>query len=321
MNFKTLTSQILTRFPKNRISFCSAFALDATQPVEVLFCVDNLHEWHDENISMNPSHYSFMRFCGSTLLTNLQLRGGASTYCYPRVQLSNGLLIQYETISEGDFCYDLNHWVELHVSGYLHKPVETIVAADSNEIAVSIENNIQNALRIALLILPEEFSYQDLFIEIALFAYDGKQFKTTRTKNREKIHEMVEPKMQDYFQYYLSHLKQHFSHCIQLPDPNEMSDGKIRQDKSTEVIRKHFLALPSAIFTVLGELVGSEELSEENINWYIENQEILGENLKSSLIQTVGRTHRKQEVNNLVTATIPNAMTKLFASVAGRTLH
>lgn len=309
---KTLTSLVLTKFPRNRIAFCSAFVPNATQPVEILFCVNDLYKWHAENISMNPSHYSFMRFCGSTLLTQLHMRGGAGVYCHPRAQLANGQIIQYETISEGDFCYDLNHWSELHVSGHLHKPIEIIVAASSDEVAISIENNIKNVLRITLLLLPEEFSYEDLFVEIALCAYDGKYVRTTLAKNREKIRQMTETKLQEYFRYYLPYLKQHFSHCVQLPDPNELSDGKIKQDKSMEMIRKHFLGIPSYILISMGELLGKENLSEEEtFDLYKDNHEILVSKLKVALIQTVGQTHRGQELKKFITAVLPNAMMRI----------
>lgn len=268
-------------------------------------------------MSMNPSHYSFMRFCGSTLLTELQLRGGTNTYCHPRVQLGNGQLIQYETVSHGDFCYDLNHWAEMHVSGYLHKPVETVVAANSDEIANAIQNNIQNVLHVTMLLLPPEFSYHDLFTEIALCTYDGKTL-TKRSKNNEKMRQMVAPKLQDYFQFYLPHLKQHFSFCLQLPDPNELSDGKIKQDKSAKTIRKHFYALPSEVFTAMGNIHGSDEVPEKIIKMYAEDPLLLASNLKSVLMQRVLNTRRAQELKDLITAAIPNQLTKVFVSGATR---
>lgn len=319
MSIKTLTSQILTKFPTSRISFCSAFvSSNATQPVEVLFCVDDLYKWHDENIAMNPSLYSFMRFFGSTMLTQMQTRSGANVYCHPRIRFDNDRMIQYETVSMGDFCYDLNHWAELHVAGHLHKPIETIVAAKSLEMASAIENNTQSALRVALLLLPEQFSYWDLFMEIAQFSYNGKQFKTTIQKNREAIRKVVEPNLQEYFQFYLPHLKQHFSHCVQLPDPHELSDGKIRQDKSKEMSRKHFLDLPSATLVELKELAGSHTLTDKVIDFYIENANLLETNLREGLIQTVGRAHRDQELKDLMTAMLPNTMQKLFSNGSNR---
>lgn len=318
MSLKTLTTQILTKFPKNRISFCSAFVPCALQPVEVLFCVDDLERWHEENISMNPSHYSFMRFCGSKLITHMQMRGGANIYRHPPIQFGNGQFIRYETVSEDDFCYDLMNWTELHVSGHLHKPIQTIVAANSHEIASSIENNIQNAVRIALLILPEEFSYEDLFMEIALCSYDGKQFKPSWHKNREEIHKLVKPKLEEYFRFYLPHLKQHFSHCVKLPDPNEWSDGTIVQDNSTDMTRKHFYELPSGVLAELNELIDSEELTKEIISFYVEDRKALGSNLKAALVQTVGRTHRGQEAKDFMTFTLPIAIRKMFSAAAGR---
>lgn len=243
------------------------------------------------------------------------MRGGASTYCYPHVQLGNGTFIQYETISEGAFCYDLNNWSELHVSGHLHKPIETIVAANSREIAISIENNIQHALRVSLLLLPEEFSYENLFMEIAMCTYDGKQFRMNRTKNREKIGEMVKTKLEEYFQLYLPNLKQHFSHCVRLPDPNKLSDGKIKQDKSADMNRKHFHELPSAILCELGGS-NSEDVPKNLINLYVEDQEMLQTSLKAALLHTVGRTHQGQQTKDYVTVTLPNKITKMFSSYA-----
>lgn len=318
MILKGLTSEILTRFPKNRISFCSAFVRDANQPVEVLFCVDDSRKWHSENISMNPSHYSFMRFCGSSLLTQLQMYGGANVYCHPRVRLETGQIIEYETVSADDFCYDLNHWTELHLSGNLHKPFETIVAANSDEIAISIENNIQNVIRIALLLLPAKFSYEDLFLEIALCTYVGKHWRSSNEKNREDMRNMVKPKMQDYFRFYFPHLKQHFSHCVRLPDQNELNDGEIEQDKSKLMNRKHLHILPSAVLNDLVLTSGVENVTEKAINSYIRNQGDL-EDLKRLLAHRVRRTVVEQEIKDLITAVIPNTMKRLYSSVTGRT--
>lgn len=253
-----------------------------------------------------------MRFCGSTLLTHLQMRGGGNIYSYPRVQLGNGRFIEYGAISEGDFCYDLNHWSELYVSGQLHKPVETIVEANSEEVANAIENNIHSATRAAFLMLPEKFSFRDFFIKIALCAYDGKQFRPNRIRNLEVISALVDSKLEDYYFYYLPHLKQKFLHCIQLPD---RLAGIITQNKTEEMIREHFHALPSGIVNDMLELFRSEK---EGIEMYIQKPELLESCLKATLIQTVGRTQRVQDVNDFVTASIPNAITKIFSNDVNR---
>lgn len=265
---------------------------------------------------MNPSHYSYMRFCGSILLTHLQMHGGGNTYCYPRVRLGNGRLIEYGTISEGDFCYDLNHWSELYVSGHLHKPVETIVEADSEEVASAIENNIQSAIRAALLMLPEKFSFRDFFIEIGMCAYNGKQFRPNRAKNLEVISAMVDSKLEDYYHYYLPHLKRHFLHCIQLPD---QLAGIVAQNKTEEMIREHFHALPSTVVNDIFEHSGAATFSPQQMEQYIQNTELLERVMRLTLSQILGRTYRGQDYKDLITASLPNAITKIFSNDANRT--
>lgn len=268
---------------------------------------------------MNPSHYSFMRFCGPTLLSFLQMQSAASTYCHPPVRLASGHLIQYETVSQGDFCYELDHWSDLHLPGYLHKPVETIVPANSQTIAASIENNLHSVIRAALLMLPEEFSCLDFFIEIARTAYDGKYIrKLQKAESYATVRKMVEPKLRDYLQLYLPHLKQHFSFCVQLPDSFQDGDAKIKQDKTAEVTKMIFLGLPSSTKTEMGEILGEKELSNDAINMYIQNHDELENNLKSTLVRSVERTQRGKELNNLLTAKLPNAISNVFASRAKR---
>ena len=48
--------------------------------LDLILVVDDAKSWHDENIARNPSHYSFLRYGGGTIIAKTQRAGGGVYY-------------------------------------------------------------------------------------------------------------------------------------------------------------------------------------------------------------------------------------------------
>lgn len=66
---------------------------------------------------------------------------------------------------------DLTNWNTFYLAGRLQKP--TVVIRDDARVYLANQNNLRNAVCIALLNLPQQFSEEDLFLEIAGLSYKG----------------------------------------------------------------------------------------------------------------------------------------------------
>ena len=69
---------------------------------------------------------------------------------------------------------DLEDWETLYCAGRFQKPIKILKYDSRTELAQS--KNLLSVLRTALLLLPEEFSDEELFLEIAGLSYTGMVF-------------------------------------------------------------------------------------------------------------------------------------------------
>lgn len=296
MTAKALSAQILTRFPK-KFAFCFAYgsgvkkqsgyteaALKETL-IDLIFCVDDPLQWHTQNIAMNPSHYSFMRFLGPSAVSSFQTNYGAKIYCNTLVPIDSNCTIKYGVIAVNDLCNDLSHWTDLYVAGRLHKPVTALVEPNANHIQTAIENNLKSAIRVALVLLPDEFSYYDFFYEIAQMSYKG-DFRMVFGENKDKVRNIVQPQLEDFVHLYQPHLET-FSHCLHVPKSKESFTDRIKQSKSPDIIQNHLRDLPKNL---------ASRLNNTQNNYNLETR------LRASMAQIVFRSGLTQSLKNIPTA-------------------
>lgn len=300
-----ITKRILQRFP-DKLAFCFAYGsgvkkqsgyTEATLKnsiIDLMICVDDPYNWHKENLKCNPSDYSFMRYFGPSFITDYQEGYGAQIYCNTLVPIENGCFIKYGVITSDDLCDDLNHWTHLYTAGRLHKPVETLVEPNSKEIQVALANNLQSAITVALLLLPEKFTYYDLFYEISQMSYNG-DFRMYFGENKDKVKNIVKPQLNSFFQLYIPYLKE-FKFCVHLPNEDALSKDLIVQDKSTVITRQHCSDLPMRVIKALEE----NNMNEEQLLKM--NSKTLASHIRKELISIVYTSSGSQSIKNIPTA-------------------
>jgi len=207
--------KILTYFPPVDFAFAYGSAIfpqegykaDEKLVADFIYAVNSPDEWHKMNIERNPSHYALgMRLLGHKYITHLQNDYGASIYFNTLVPMEDGQIIKYGVISVKALLEDLEYWNTLYVSGRLHKPVKILQRNSSIEKAN--EKNLENALRTSLLLLPEEFTDDQLFRTITSLSYSGdvrmkiaenpRKVENIVSKNKEHFHRLYKPYIEKF---------------------------------------------------------------------------------------------------------------------------
>lgn len=168
--------------------------------LDFIFVVDDPVQWHAENIEMNKSHYSFLKFLSPRGVNYIQKQYGAGIYFNTLVPFE-GRLIKYGVISTDRLINDLLDWETLYVSGRLHKPVLTLKEPTNTDLKVALQINLQSAVHASLIQLPDTFSEEELYICIAGLSYLG-DFRMTVGEDRHKVVNIVKPNISKFQALY-----------------------------------------------------------------------------------------------------------------------
>jgi len=245
-----MMEQILSHFPQRALRLAFAYGSGVFQQtgnahvdknmIDFIFAVDEPASWHQENIQLNPRHYSSLRWLGPKYLSRLQDSTGARIY-YNTLVRCEGRLIKYGVISVQSLVDDLLDWETLYVSGRLHKPVLMLRKDDEHSTLNSaLTTNLQSAVHTSLLLLPEQFSEEDLYITITGLSYMG-DFRMTIGENRDKVQNIVQPNRQRFHELYESTLANE-EHLYW-----NQSSGTMEQSLSAASTYHHLNLLPKSL--------------------------------------------------------------------------
>uniref|UniRef100_A0A670J7M4 Phosphatidate cytidylyltransferase, mitochondrial n=1 Tax=Podarcis muralis TaxID=64176 RepID=A0A670J7M4_PODMU len=137
--------------------------------LDFVFAVDDSVTWHMMNLLKNRNHYSFLKYFGPKPISNVQ-NYGAGIY-YNTLVPCNGRVIKYGVISTDVLIEDLLHWKTLYVAGRLQKPVKILTQNENVKLQAALTSNLKSAVTAAFLMLPESFSEEDLYMQIAGLSY------------------------------------------------------------------------------------------------------------------------------------------------------
>ena len=245
----TFYSEVLSKFPAQR---CIVFAYGSgvfrqeghkdtkDNMTDFIFAVHDTELWHKENLAKHPNHYSTMaKLMGPAAIRNCQEEWGARLYFNTLVPWGKGM-IKYGVISRRDLLNDLKELETLYVAGRLHKPVNIIEQEEDMELKEALRTNLNYATHAALLLLPEKFREEELFLTVAGLSYTG-DFRMVVGEDRNKVANIVRPQMDRFRELYKGRLLEvtphlHISH-----------GGDCVQDMSSEGRVGHLTRLPSGI--------------------------------------------------------------------------
>lgn len=167
--------------------------------IDLILVVDDLKEWHKENMMRNPHDYSFI---GKLFFkyASIDRIKGCTGIVYLSNIMQNGLVYKYGTIEESDLLSHLEKWDSFYVPGRFQKRILTVV--ENQVITKSNDENRKNVMCTALLTLPvDKNRLIDVYTQICGLSYLG----DTRMKfaeNPRKVLNIVEGSYDSFEEIY-----------------------------------------------------------------------------------------------------------------------
>ncbi|KAJ3032602.1 Mitochondrial translocator assembly and maintenance protein 41 [Rhizophlyctis rosea] len=200
--------------------------------IDLIFGVTHPEHWHSLNLRQNRSHYSAAGFLGSRGVYLLQDKIGAGMYYNPN-------RIKYGVVSMDRLFRDLTEWETLYLAGRLQKPVR--ILRDDARTNLAARKNLRSAVRTALLLLPNQFTEEELFYTIAGLSYRG-DFRMTFGENPHKVYNIVYTQMDAFREIYKPIIED-------LPNVNYSPDGStIVQDENPRLRGTLIQKLPRKMY-------------------------------------------------------------------------
>ena len=94
--------------------------------IDLIFLVDNLKEWHKENMKYNRDDYSLLGRIHVNVSSLKRLKGSNGITYYSQI-FENGYRFKYGVMEEQDFLLFLNSWENFFIAGRFHKPILQIL--------------------------------------------------------------------------------------------------------------------------------------------------------------------------------------------------
>jgi translocator assembly and maintenance protein 41 len=185
-------------FPQLNSDFSST---SSSSLLDFIFVVDDSLSWHNSNLLLNSSHYSFVSSFGPSFLTRIQ-RFPPGLYFNPLVEVS-GHKVKYGIIQMEDFIRDLSDWRDYYIAGRLQKPVKFIQTQGNQEVKKALNNNLLSAFAASLLLLSSgaPVSWSSLYEQICTLSYSG-DIRMKFAENPNKVKNLVRGNFHNFHELY-----------------------------------------------------------------------------------------------------------------------
>lgn len=156
--------------------------------MDAIFIVDDLCDWHHNNMVCNPSDYSLI---GRVHLSrkNISAIKGVNKITYFSEIKDGEFIFKYGVIEIDDFLRSLDTWENIFVAGRFHKPVLEIES--SSLIRDSIDYNRRSALIIACLFCDRVVSKKGIYNKLCGLSYLG-DARMAIAENPHKVENIVD---------------------------------------------------------------------------------------------------------------------------------
>lgn len=293
-------NRILTRFPAQHFAYCFAYGSGVFQQagrtdramVDLIFVVNNTHDFHRDNLDANPDHYSSLRHLGPSVVSGVQKLFGANVYFNTLVTLGD-LTFKYGVIDVQDFCRDLKSWQTLYIAGRLHKPVLMLHDQGLSDLVMY---NLESAVHAALLQLPNKFSEEDLYTTITGLSYRG-DFRMIIGEDKNKVSNIVQPQIEKFRSLYTPVFKS-MSHRLSI------QCSSLEQDNSLESKFYNLQRLPQNLKDILHRSFKNNSTinDEESTFRELAKRDDVGKIVRNGICRIVFYSSLMQSIKGIPTA-------------------
>ncbi|CAE8622490.1 unnamed protein product [Polarella glacialis] len=270
--------------------------------VDLVFVVPDarVDDWHRQNLSSNPDHYSGLRLLGAPAVACVQ-RWGPGLYYNPHVSLTckDGGTVEakYGVVSREALMRDLKDWSWLYMAGRMHKPFTLEFPEEPQaEMLSAVASNRRAALSAAVLTSgwsdpSARLSLSELLCFLVRLSFDG-DIRLGIAENPNKVSNIVAAQATDLWDVYLPIALDLGIDVSAVRENYPASEGSaVGLDVSPEGRRRLFLELPDAIQRRAAFLVDSRAPWEDG-----------GEVLRKVLRGIVRESSLSQTAKGLLTA-------------------
>lgn len=257
---------------------------------DVIFIVNDMREWHNSNMVLNDSDYSFLGRIHFSSNNVSKIKGKNNVTYFSHIKDSgNDFMFKYGVVEVEDFIRGLSTWDNLFLVGRFHKPVLDV---KSNEVIRRvIEGNRDVAFRIACLFSPAATTKRDFFRTLCGLSYLG-DARMMIAENPHKVRNIVDGSY--------SRLKEMYS--FEKPFVKTYGIDKLLIDH--RAILEELYLLPESLVNYLAEMntnLSDLEMVRKNILEYI-----VGHNKSESRAQIIEGVK-----TNGVIRSVPYALAKI----------
>ncbi|RZC47179.1 hypothetical protein C5167_040135 [Papaver somniferum] len=266
---------------------------DKSSMVDYIIGVSDPLQWHDQNLKMNRNHYAswMMQFGGAKVITGIAESIGVGVHFNPYVTWEDKVLIfqligmrtlsyvwkcnkvyhvnpiislfltggtqmvKYGVVRMHNLVHDLLNWESFYLSGRLQKPVH--ILADSIDIENLNLNNLRAATSTALLLLPSEFSEEDLYAKICSLSYMG-DLRMFFAEDKNKVKRIVQGQFDLFQKSYKPFVDEYAAKDLLRFSSSSDPKVQIAQDCALPATRSLVSSLPSSVRSGMGMRLGDE---------------------------------------------------------------
>lgn len=220
-------SQIITSFVLNRPEAVGIYGYgsgvfkqegysEAEKPqIDIIFLVDDLKEWHYENMEKNPNDYSMLGKLHIYRSSIDKLKGNNKITYYSHIY-ENGYRFKYGVMEEVDFLSSLNSWGNFFIAGRFQKPVLKIKGNEIEDKA--IDYNRKQAMLVAAMLSGNKVTKQEFYKNICALSYNG-ALRMQIAENPHKVENIVNgcyDRFKNLYKFDVDYIKEIDSETIQI---------------------------------------------------------------------------------------------------------
>ncbi|XP_036856222.1 phosphatidate cytidylyltransferase, mitochondrial isoform X5 [Manis javanica] len=216
---------------------------------------------------------------------------------------ANQKLVKYGVISTSVLIEDLLNWNTLYIAGRLQKPVKIVAMNENVSLRSALDKNLKSAVTTAFLMLPESFSEEDLFIEIAGLSYSG-DFRMVIGEDKTKVLNIVKPNIAHFRELYGSILQENPQVVY------KTQQGRLEIDKSPEGQFTQLMTLPKTLQQQINHIVdppGRNRDVEETL-LQVAHDPDCGDVVRRGLSAIVRPSSMKQSIKGIFTGGVKKSV-------------